>query len=251
MASAPTATRAAFHLFYIQEAYSNASGSVQFIEMFTNFDFQQFVNSSGVSITSNENAFAFPTDTPAPTSNHAVLLATAGFAALPGGATPDYTIPANFFNPAGDTLDFAGGVDTKSFTSMPVDGINSLNYVGQFSASTVATNSPRNYAGQGGSLNLAPPSVAGDYNGDGAVDAADYVLWRNGGPLQNEVNTSGTVDQSDYDAWRARFGNTAGAGSTLESGSAVPEPAAAMLQFLWLFLLAPRTHRTRSTGRSA
>lgn len=220
----PTA-RAAFHLFYIQEAYSNADGSVQFIELFTNFDSQQFLTFSG-GIASNEHTFTFPTDSPAPSGGHAVLLATAGFAALPGGATPDYTIPANFFDPAGDTLDFAGGTDSKSFTSMPTDGTHSLNFVGQFSASTVDVNSPRNYAGQGGSLSAGPPAVAGDYNGNGVVDMADYVLWRNGGPLQNEVSSTGTVDAADYAAWRARFGNTSGAGSDLGAGTNVPEPMA-------------------------
>jgi hypothetical protein len=69
----------------------------------------------------------------------------------------------------------------------------------------------------------APPGVPGDYNGNGVVDAADYVLWRKGGSLQNEVDTPGTVNAADYTAWRARFGNTSGAGSEL-SGSAVPEP---------------------------
>jgi hypothetical protein len=62
--------------------------------------------------------------------------------------------------------------------------------------------------------------VLGDYNNNGAVDSADYVLWRNGGPLQNEVDAPGTVNAADYDAWRARFGNTTGSGS-----AAVPEPA--------------------------
>jgi hypothetical protein len=69
--------------------------------------------------------------------------------------------------------------------------------------------------------------VPGDYNGNGVVDMADYVLWRNGGPLQNEVNTVGTVDASDYDAWRSRFGNTSGSGSL--NGAAVPEPGSAAL----------------------
>ena len=36
----------------------------------------------------------------------------------------------------------------------------------------------------------APPGVPGDYNDNGIVDAADYVLWRNGGPLENEVATT-------------------------------------------------------------
>ncbi len=69
----------------------------------------------------------------------------------------------------------------------------------------------------------APAGVPGDYNGNGVVDMADYVLWRNGGPLQNEINTVGTVDASDYTAWRSKFGNTSGSGSGLGS-AAVPEP---------------------------
>jgi hypothetical protein len=71
--------------------------------------------------------------------------------------------------------------------------------------------------------------VPGDYNGNGVVDMADYVLWRKNGPLQNEVNTPGTVDASDYDAWRARFGNTSGSGSL--NGPAVPEPTGLALLF--------------------
>jgi formylglycine-generating enzyme required for sulfatase activity len=65
--------------------------------------------------------------------------------------------------------------------------------------------------------------VPGDYNANGTVDAADYVLWRNGGPLANEVDAPGTVNQQDYVEWRARFGNIAGAGSGL-GGAEVPEP---------------------------
>ena len=74
----------------------------------------------------------------------------------------------------------------------------------------------------------APPGVPGDYNNNGKVDAADYVLWRNGGPLQNEVDMPGTINAADYTAWRARFGNTSGAGSGL-LGSSVPEPSTFVL----------------------
>jgi PEP-CTERM motif len=74
------------------------------------------------------------------------------------------------------------------------------------------------------------PGTPGDYNGNGKVDAADYVLWRNGGPLQNETVTLGSVTPEDYTAWRASFGNPPGAGSAIGgSFSAVPEPSSLLL----------------------
>lgn len=63
-------------------------------------------------------------------------------------------------------------------------------------------------------LSLSPESV-GDFNDDGAVDAADYVVWR---------KTIGTQDK--YNAWRANFGRTIAGGSGAGAGlAAVPEPA--------------------------
>jgi hypothetical protein len=69
--------------------------------------------------------------------------------------------------------------------------------------------------------------LAGDYNNDGFVNGADYVLWRNGGPLQNETASIGFVSQLDYSTWRSNFGNTTGSGANY--GAAVPEPSAALL----------------------
>ena len=63
----------------------------------------------------------------------------------------------------------------------------------------------------------------GDYNHDGTVDAADYVVWRK----------TGINGQQGYDTWRANFGVTAGSGAALPSANplsaAVPEPATFML----------------------
>lgn len=75
------------------------------------------------------------------------------------------------------------------------------------------------------------PGVPGDYNGNNVVDAADYVLWRNGGPLANEVDVPGTINAADYAAWRVRFGNTSGSGVTvpLNVGTQVPEPGSLLL----------------------
>jgi len=89
-------------------------------------------------------------------------------------------------------------------------------------------------AGQGGAIyknlsitEVAPPPIPGDYNVNGVVDSADYVVWRKGGLLQNEVATLGSNTPEDYSEWRARFGNTSGSG--LGSGSAVPEPSALIM----------------------
>jgi arabinogalactan endo-1,4-beta-galactosidase len=42
-----------------------------------------------------------------------------------------------------------------------------------------------------------PPTLGGDYNGDGQVDAADFVVWR-----ANDGTPAG------YDTWRTKFGAT-------------------------------------------
>jgi hypothetical protein len=87
-----------------------------------------------------------------------------------------------------------------------------------------------------------PAGVAGDYNGNDVVDAADYVVWRNGGPLQNESASIGTVDSADYDFWKSRFGAISGSGAGVNGGS-VPEPASVVLVLLSLFCCAGSRRR--------
>jgi hypothetical protein len=92
----------------------------------------------------------------------------------------------------------------------------------------------------------ATVGVTGDYNNNGTVDAADYVLWRNGGPLQNDPTPG--IDASDYNQWRVNFGRTAAPGaSTSLVGSAVPEPAT--LAMFALAVLALSVGRRSATGR--
>jgi hypothetical protein len=92
-------------------------------------------------------------------------------------------------------------------------------------------------------------SIPGDYNQNGVVDAADYVLWRK--TLNSSVspqgsgadgNSNGSIEAEDLTFWRQHFGqasqiivNTASGAGTSEGvffGS-VPEPTTA-----WLLLLA-------------
>lgn len=79
-------------------------------------------------------------------------------------------------------------------------------------------------------------TLVGDYNNDGLVNAADYTVWRDGGPLQNETASVGTVDSEDYDAWAANYGATS---SSLTS-AAVPEPSACFLVAVGLVALNVR-----------
>jgi hypothetical protein len=63
---------------------------------------------------------------------------------------------------------------------------------------------------------VAAPDLLGDHNGDGSVDAADYVVWR-------KHNTGGP---QGYDDWVANFGATSGGSGAVHANTAVPEPAA-------------------------
>jgi hypothetical protein len=77
---------------------------------------------------------------------------------------------------------------------------------------------------------VQPGTVVGDYNGNGVVDAADYVLWRKslgqtGVGLAADGNGNNQIDAADYGVWRAHFGQTAGSGSDTIANIAIPEPA--------------------------
>jgi hypothetical protein len=94
------------------------------------------------------------------------------------------------------------------------------------------------------------PALVGDYNSNGAVDAADYALWRDGGPLQNEGATPGSATSADYDIWRANFGKAPGSSAGALVVSAVPEPTAGALAQISALLLAafgrPRGNKWRN-----
>jgi hypothetical protein len=75
-------------------------------------------------------------------------------------------------------------------------------------------------------FDLIATSLPGDFNGDGKVDAADYVVWR---------KTDGT--QPGYNEWRTNFGRTSGSGAGQLAG-AVPEPASLAIAALGLLFVA-------------
>lgn len=78
--------------------------------------------------------------------------------------------------------------------------------------------------------------VAGDFNADGIVDAADYTTWRDG------LGTR--YDQSDYQRWADNYG-----ASFATRSAAVPEPAGALLLAVAAFSAAtPRRRRMLTVG---
>jgi hypothetical protein len=99
------------------------------------------------------------------------------------------------------------------------------------------------YGEESVSLRLA---LAGDFNFDGRVDAADYTVWRNqagqgGAALAGDGNNDGQVNSSDYTVWKSRFGQTAaGAGSVTP---AVPEPLTCWLLLVGAAVLGVRRRR--------
>jgi hypothetical protein len=79
-------------------------------------------------------------------------------------------------------------------------------------------------------LFLYNPDLPGDFNADGRVDAADYVVWRKG-------VATGAYTQDDFNTWRANFGaTTAGAAAVapFPTQSTVPEPSGLLLTVLVL-----------------
>ena len=73
-------------------------------------------------------------------------------------------------------------------------------------------------------------SLDGDFNDDGSVDAADYVVWR-----KTDNSPAG------YDEWRMNFGRTSGAASGAAlGGAAVPEPASVVLLLAGVALISCR-----------
>jgi hypothetical protein len=106
-----------------------------------------------------------------------------------------------------------------SLTPSPtLDGLPSPGFARVMSGGPHATSA--NPAFNTGVFHFEFVPMHGDFNDDGIVDAADYVVWRAG------LGT--TYTQADYDLWRANFG----AGSTgMAAGSGAGDPHARVPAF--------------------
>lgn len=145
--------QATFHLWTINEVFSSADGTVQFIELSSTVTGQE--NLSGHTLVATDgaqgsNSFQFTSNLGGDTANKTVLLATATFASLTG-LTPDYTIPSGFLFVDGGTLNFAEGSSTLTYSAaqLPKNGVQSINRDLQ-----AQNASPKNYAGLGATVSI-------------------------------------------------------------------------------------------------
>jgi hypothetical protein len=98
--------------------------------------------------------------------------------------------------------------------------------------------------------------LSGDYNSNGIVDAADYVVWRKSleqteFALVADGNGDGEVDEEDYAVWRANFGTSrrtgAGVADAASTLPAIPEPPL----FVLFVIALVGINLERSMGRLA
>ena len=148
-----SAASASFHLFRIEQIYSNSDGTVQFIVLHESFGANGENLWSGQTLTSSGSgstkSITFSTNLPSSnTAGRRVLIATPGFAAL-GLVTPNYTIPNGFLPLANGTVNYAG-VDQVTYTSLPTNG-NAIDRSG-----TPIANLATNFAGTVASVPATP-----------------------------------------------------------------------------------------------
>jgi hypothetical protein len=151
--------QAAFHLFRIDQVYSNADGTVQYVAMreVTGSDGESFWQGNLLTTTGAAGGmqqFQFPSNLPSQsTASRSVLIATSGFAAL-GLVAPDYTVPDHFLPTAGGTLSYASGVDQIALPALPSDGATAIDRNGTHVPAT-----PKNFAGATTTLTASAPVI--------------------------------------------------------------------------------------------
>jgi hypothetical protein len=140
------------------------------------------------------------------------------------------------------TMEFPMSLNSVGFDSLRIGGPSGLS-----SAGTGATGFDNILLQL---IDVVTPGNSADFNGNGTIDAADYVVWRNNTPLmggatqsQGDANGDGNVDDLDYELWRAGFGSNVPGGG-LGAAAAVPEPASLALALVAMVALrALRGHR--------
>jgi hypothetical protein len=144
-------TQAAHHAWQVNEVFSNADGTIQFVELFSGSEghtriggFEVFSDDDTSNL--NHAQFTFPGDLAGSTLNKYLLLATPDFQNA-FGIPPDYLIPAGFLVTGAGTVQYESSFLSWAGT-IPMDA---------------AAATPRNFADATGvfSVDTRPPELVG------------------------------------------------------------------------------------------
>ncbi|HVO90001.1 MAG TPA: hypothetical protein VMV45_15785 [Casimicrobiaceae bacterium] len=155
---------ASFHLFVIDQVYSNSDGSVQYIVMreASGANGENFWSGNTIATTNSagvQKSFRFPSNLPSSnTASRSVLIGTAAFGAV-SGVAPDYTIPERFIPVDGGSLSYASGTDRINLPALPIDGFSAINRNG-----TPVPATPRNFSNVSTTMTTLPVTSVEYYN---------------------------------------------------------------------------------------
>ena len=196
------------HLWDINELYSNSDGTIQFVELHVP------MNAAGELVMANKwirsdatnSEFVFPENLTGSSAFAHLLIATQGFANLPGAPTPDYTLPDNFMDVTGDTITwFIYDAWTYPTPALPIDGVMSIQKDLATGQLILAANTPTNYNGDTGSVDGSgpppPPAPTASFSID--VTSGDHPL-----DVAFTDTSTGVVD-----SWSWDFGDSNGSTS--------------------------------------
>src|SRR5438105_3537562 len=174
--------------FVIEELYSNADGSVQYIVLHEAQGDDGANLLVGRALTSTRagvnKVFTFPADLPsATTANRRVLIGSNGFAAT-SAIAPDYQMPDRFLPTDGGAANYAGA-DQIGYAALPIDGNNAL-----FRDATTRTDVATNFAGQTFVVPVNPVTVVEFYN-----DSLDHYFMS---PLAPDIDA---LDSGRISGW--------------------------------------------------
>jgi serralysin len=203
-----------FHLYDINEIFSNADGSVQFIELRVGASNGEHLwKDKTITVTqggTTPHTFTFPSDLPSSqTANTSVLIATQGFANL-GVVTPNFIVQDGFLFQGSGSVNFAG-VDVFSYSNLPTNGSLSVGVGG-----STAANSPTNFAGQTGTVSVpstGPNIVNGTPNDDvlagtagvDRIDGGAGVDTMTGAAGNDELIGGADLDTAVYSGVRSAY----------------------------------------------
>lgn len=197
------------HLWDINELYSNFDGTIQFVELHVPMAAanETFMNNKFIRSLQTGEEFLFPGNLSGSTSFAHLLIATQGFANLPGAPTPDYILPDNFMALSGDTITWHT-YDVWNYPSpaLPTDGVMSIQKNLGTGQLILAANTPTNFSGATGSVDAGgppppPPAPAADFTIDIASGEAPLDV------VFSDTST-GTID-----AWSWDYGDGNGSSS--------------------------------------